>query len=395
MKSCFIILLFALSLVGCHQEPKKTDFPEPVADRVVAQYDLLYSKTLPFIDSLKMMPRNVTDGKLKRVNIYDWTSGFYPSSLWYLYEMTKDEKWKERAIQYTEKLDSVQYWTGNHDVGFMIGCSYGNALKHIDSEAYEAVIVQTAKSLSARFRPKAGILQSWEAKDKWQCPVIVDNMMNLELLFKATRISGDSTYYNIAVSHADTTMKNHFREDFSSIHVVDYNMETGAILHRNTSQGFSDGSAWARGQSWGLYGYTVMYRETNDHKYLEHAIKIADFIENHPNLPEDKVPYWDYDAPASKSTKRDASASAIAASALYELSTCMSKDKRIKYQTLADKMLETLSSDHYLAKVGTNEGFLLKHSVGSIPHGFEVDAPINYADYYFLEALIRKKSMTK
>jgi len=357
------------------------------------QYDILYQSAYPKIGDKNIMPRTVKKDKIHYVSPYDWTSGFFPGSLWYLYDLTKDNKWKSRAIEFTEPLDTIQYWSGNHDVGFMIECSYGNALKNIDSKAYEKVIVQTAKSLSTRFRPKAGILQSWDAGKKWNCPVIIDNMMNLELLFHASKISKDPTFYNIAVSHADTTLKNHFRANNSSYHVLNYDTETGAVLDRNTHQGYADASAWARGQAWGLYGFTVTYRETKDPKYLQQAKKIADFIMTNPNLPIDKIPYWDYDAPKIGQTPRDASAAAITASALYELSTFVSKEEKNKYIKWANSIMKSLRSPVYLAEAGKNNGFLLYHSVGSLPHKVEVDVPLNYADYYFLEALYRSKNL--
>ncbi len=383
----FIVLIL---IAACSEGPKKSISTISVLDIAQSQYDTLNKNSLPFIDAKTCMPRTIQDGKLRLVDVYDWTSGFYPGTLWYLYGLTKDDKWKARAMEYTLKLDTVQYWGGNHDVGFIIECSYGNALKYSDSKAYDSVIVQTAKSLSTRFHPKAGIIQSWDANARWKCPVIIDNMMNLELLFHATKISGDSTYYNIAVTHANTTMKNHFRKDFSSVHVVDYDPETGEVLKKNTHQGYSDDSAWSRGQSWGLYGYTVCYRETKDPRYLEQAKHIAHFIKTNPNLPADQVPYWDYDVPKEKDTPRDASAASIMASALYELSTYVDQKDGKEYLDWANKIMESLSSPEYLATSGSNEGFLLKHSVGSIPHGVELDVPLNYADYYFLEALSRK-----
>ena len=383
----FIVLIL---IAACSEGPKKSISTISVLDIAQSQYDTLNKNSLPFIDAKTCMPRTIQDGKLRLVEVYDWTSGFYPGTLWYLYGLTKDDKWKARAMEYTLKLDTVQYWGGNHDVGFIIECSYGNALKYSDSKAYDSVIVQTAKSLSTRFHPKAGIIQSWDANARWKCPVIIDNMMNLELLFHATKISGDSTYYNIAVTHANTTMKNHFRKDFSSVHVVDYDPETGEVLKKNTHQGYSDDSAWSRGQSWGLYGYTVCYRETKDPRYLEQAKHIAHFIKTNPNLPADQVPYWDYDVPKEKDTPRDASAASIMASALYELSTYVDQKDGKEYLDWANKIMESLSSPEYLATSGSNEGFLLKHSVGSIPHGVELDVPLNYADYYFLEALSRK-----
>ncbi|MBI9063323.1 MAG: glycoside hydrolase family 88 protein [Marinilabiliaceae bacterium] len=337
------------------------------------------------------------DGSTRYIGMHDWTSGFFPGIMWYMYEHTNDRKWKDYGIQLTESISDIQYLTWHHDVGFMIGCSFGNAYRLTGNKTYEKVIVQAAKSLSTRFKPGAGITQSWNttngwmSKRGWECPVIIDNMMNLELFFDATRISGDSTFYDIAVQHANTTMKNHFREDFSSWHVVDYDTITGAVRQKNTAQGYSDESAWARGQAWGLYGYTVCYRETKNPEYLELAENIANFIFMHPNLPEDLIPYWDYNAPNIPNELRDASAAAITASALYELSAY--SDKKEEYLEKADKIMESLASPVYRAKPGENNLFLLKHSVGSIPHGAEIDVPLNYADYYFLEALKRMKEL--
>ena len=217
-------------------------------------------------------------------------------------------------------------------------------------------------------------------------------MMNLELLFKATEFSGDSTFADSAVSHADQTMKNHYRPDYSTYHVVDYDPETGAVRGRYTAQGYSDESSWARGQAWSLYGFTVMYRFTGDEKYLERAEKLAGFLFNNPNMPEDLVPYWDFDCPDIPDTYRDVSSAAIIASALYEL---YGMTENSLYKEKADKIVESLSSPAYRAEPGTNGGFILMHSVGSIPHGSSIDVPLNYADYYFLEALIRKGNIEK
>ena len=298
----------------------------------------------------------------------------------------------DESLEYTKKLDTIQYWEDNHDIGFIIECSYGNALKDAPSKDFEKVVVQAAKSLSTRFHPNAGILQSWEKNKKWDCPVIIDNMMNLELLFHASRITGDSTYYNIAVSHANKTIENHYRSDYSSYHVLNYDTETGEILDRNTHQGYSDSSSWSRGQAWGLYGFVVCYRETKDPKYLNQAVKIAEFIENHPQLPKDKVPYWDYDAPKSENTLRDASAAAITASALYELSTLV-KDQKENYLSFADSIMLSLTSPSYFAEKDSNSNFIIKQCVGSLPHNVELNVPLNYADYYFLEALYRSKNL--
>lgn len=323
----------------------------------------------------------------------DWTSGFFPGTLWYLYELTGDDLWRERAVRYTEGMERIKYYEGNHDIGFMIFCSFGNGLRLSSKESYKDVIVTAAKTLSKRFRADAGIIQSWPKQREWECPVIIDNMMNLELMFEATRFSGDSSYWNIALSHADKTMEHHYRADKSCWHVVDYDPKTGDVRGKYTAQGYADQSAWARGQAWGLYGYIICYRYTGQTKYLDIAQQIADYILNHPNLPTDLVPYWDYDAPATTpSQPRDASAAAVTASALYELSTYC-KPQAKKYKKIADQILVSLASPAYMANQGENGNFVLMHSTGSIPHNSEIDKPLVYADYYFLEALKRKRDL--
>jgi hypothetical protein len=237
-----------------------------------------------------------------------------------------------------------------------------------------------------------GCIRSWDSKP-WRYPVIIDNMMNLELLLWATHESGDSSFARIAVIHANTTLRNHFRPDYSSYHVVDYDTATGAVLAKKTAQGYADSSAWARGQSWGLYGYTVMYRYTHDPRYLEQAEHIAAFILGNPNLPADKVPYWDYNAPGGNRVLRDASAAAIMASALIELSRYTVHGKGKSYLEAAEQIIVSLSSANYHAVVGANGGFLLMHSVGNLPGRTEVDVPLTYADYYFVEAMLRYKEI--
>ena len=344
------------------------------------------------------IPSSFQDGKIVYVPTDDWVSGFFAGTLWYMYELTGDENWADHARKHTEVLDTIQYLTWHHDVGFMIYDSYGNGLRLKNIEGYKDVCVNTAKSLSTRFRPKAGVLQSWntdrgwQAERGWECPVIIDNMMNLELLFKATEFSGDSTYAKIAVSHADKTLENHFRPDWSCYHVVDYDLNTGEVRRKCTAQGYADESAWARGQAWALYGYTVAYRFTHDKKYLDLAEHVADFLFNSPTMPEDLVPYWDFNAPGIPDEPRDASSAAVIASGLYEMSYHTGNNE---YKEKADKIIESLSTPAYRAAQGTNGGFILMHSVGSIPHGSSIDVPLNYADYYFLEALIRKQNIQK
>jgi len=336
-------------------------------------------------------PRSIEpDGSVRLAHKRDWTCGFFPGTLWYMYELT-GEKWlKNEATRFTEALDSVQNFKYTHDVGFMLYCSYGNGLRLTGNEKYQEVLINGAESLSSRFNPQVGCLRSWDFGD-WQFPVIIDNMMNLELMMWASKTSKNTKYKNIAVSHANTTMENHFRSDYSSYHVVSYDTLTGKAIQHQTFQGYADNSSWARGQAWGVYGYTMMYRTTGNPKYLNQAKDIAHLIMNHPRLPKDKVPYWDYDAPEADFICRDASAAAITACALFELSTYEKEGS--KYFSFAEDILKSLSSDDYLAKVGDNANFLLMHSVGSLPNNSEVDVPINYADYYYLEAMIKYRAL--
>jgi unsaturated chondroitin disaccharide hydrolase len=340
----------------------------------------------------RVVPRTINeDGSLRVVAGGDWTSGFYPGVLWYMFELTGETKWKEKAIKYTAELENQQYNGSNHDVGFRMFCSYGNALRLTGDESYIPVLEQSAKTLIARYYAYVGCIRSWDFNEEnWQCPVIIDNMMNLELLFWASEQTGDPVYHDIAFTHAITTLENHFRPDNSSIHVVDFDTITGEVRNRNTHQGYADESAWSRGQAWGLYGYTMTYRLTDHIDFLKQAENIASFLLEHPHMPEDLVPYWDYDAPGIPDEPRDVSAAAIMASALYEL--CRYSEKGAYYKEKADKIMESLGTT-YASAPGENYGFILGHSVGAKPFESEVDVPINYADYYFLEALLRKKKL--
>ena len=337
-------------------------------------------------------PRTIdTEQNLVLVPARDWTSGFFPGELWFLYEYTGKEEWKELAGEFTARIENEKWNGKTHDMGFKIYCSFGNGYRITHDTAYRSVIVQSAKTLATRFNPRVGCIRSWDhSRDKWDFPVIIDNMMNLELLFAATRLTGDSMFYRIAVSHANTTMKNHFRPDYSSFHVVDYDSVTGRVIKRTTHQGYSDASAWSRGQAWGLYGYTMCYRETGDPKYLNQAEHIAEFILDNPNLPEDMIPYWDFDAPGIPDEPRDASAAAVIASGLYELCK-YSKNARL-YSETADRIMKNLTT-FYRSPIGENKGFILLHSTGSKPANSEVDVPLCYADYYYLEALLRLKEL--
>ena len=378
-----IIAFVLLNLNFCGS--KMTD-----VDQVFEASKAHYTNMLESIKGTEKLPRSVDEnGGLVLVGPYDWTSGFFPGSLWYLYEYSKEEKWKKAAEKYTGLLEEVQYFTGNHDIGFMMYCSYGNGYRLTKNEKYRKILLQSARSLCTRFNSTVGCIRSWDWNaDEWQFPVIIDNMMNLELLMWAFQETGDSLFYNVAVTHANTTMKHHFRDDMSTWHLVDYDTLTGESRIKQTWQGLSDESAWARGQAWGLYGYTMMYREAGVVKYLDLAEKIAQYFMTHSNLPEDKVPFWDFDV-QNENEPRDASAAAIVASALIDLSK-FSYNKQGQYKQFANEILESLSSRKYLAELRTNNNFILKHSVGAKPENKEVDVPLNYADYYFLEALIKK-----
>lgn len=338
-------------------------------------------------------PRSYEDGRLVTSNIYWWCSGFYPGSMWYVYEYTASDEILSLAKKYTEILEPLKDVTTDHDIGFQLFCSYGNGFRLTGDEKYLEVLRQGAHSLSSRFNPVVGSIRSWDFKSNlWDFPVIIDNMMNLELIAWVAGQDNDDRLRDIALKHADTAMKNHFRSDFSTWHLVDYNPLTGEIRRKQTVQGYSDDSRWARGQSWALYGFTMMYRMTGKTAYLDLAEKVASLLI--PILPEDGIPYWDYDSPKIPDDVRDASSAAIMASALVELSDYLPARKD-EFLAVARKQIMTLASPEYLAEPGTNGHFLLKHSVGNVNANSEVDVPLTYADYYFLEALMRFEKKNK
>lgn len=341
--------------------------------------------SLSFKDSLRARPAAELIGKRRLASIYDWTSGFFPGSLWIVYELTSREDVADQARHYTNMLEPLRYYKNTHDLGFMLRCSFGEALNLSPADSIKNVLLETAENLSSRYRPEIGAIRSWDF-GSWNFPVIIDNMMNLDLLFDASRLSGDDKYKNIAIAHANTTLRNHFRKDMTSYHVVSYN-DDGSIECRQTHQGKNDASAWARGQAWGLYGFVSCYENTDDKIYLNQAVAIADMIMERV-ITDDAIPYWDYDAPVSEETPRDASAAAVTASAMMNLSLLPVEDAD-KYFRYGEKILKNLSSPAYLATPGGNEGYILMHSVGSLPHGSEIDTPLNYADFYYLEALKR------
>ena len=357
-------------------------------------------------------PRTWENGRLKTVSPYGWTSGFYPGTLLYLYEYSGDTTLRRAAANKLKIMEKLQTVTANHDLGFMMYCSFGNAYRLKPDPRVREILIRSAQSLASRFNPRVGCIESWDevksldGQRMLNFPVIIDNLMNLELLFFASRVSGDESFREIAVKHAEKTMKNHLRPDFSSCHLVDYDPETGAVKSRETQQGFSDNSTWSRGQAWGIYGFTMTYRETGDKRFLKTAEMMADFFLDHPNLPDDGVPYWDfnvgqpgytpvwnYDPSKYREIPRDASAAAITSSALIELAAYVGPKQSKKYLQAAEKMLKSLSSARYSAEPGQNGGFLLMHASGGVPGNAEVDVPLSYADYYYVEALMRYRQL--
>ncbi|ALO49667.1 glycoside hydrolase family 88 protein [Hoylesella enoeca] len=395
-----ILILFFLSFLATAW-PNSDNGDLHLIKQIIDNAKTQLSNELTTIDRSGKLLNPVTltkDNKVFYCDYEDWRSGFFPGSLWYMYELTGDNFWARKANAFTQSIKQAQHLTSHHDVGFIIDSSFGNSLRLTGNPADKNVIVTAARSLLSRFRPAAGIIQSWnvdrgwQSRRGWECPVIIDNMMNLEMLFNATRLSGDSVFFNAAVSHADKTLQNQFRPDGSCYHVVDYNLTDGHVRHRQTAQGYADESIWSRGQAWAIYGYTMCYRFTGYPRYLNQAIKTFRMMKNHPAMPADCIPYWDMSAPKIPNELRDVSSAAVIASALYELCTIDLKNAG-DYKTYADKIIRNLASDRYTARPGHNGNFILMHSVGSIPHNNELDKPLNYADYYYLEALVRKAQL--
>ena len=358
-----------------------------VFERAAVQYSGMLEK----VAADPKIPRTATpDGAVVTVKPEDWTSGFFPGNLWFLHEFDGSPKWKEKALAYTGRLESIRHFKDNHDGGFMLGCSYGNALRLNPEDGHRAVLRDAAAALGTRFIPQLGLIRSWDHKP-FSCPVIIDNMMNLELLTWAAKNGGDPKLREIAISHADKTLAQHFRADGSAYHVVDYDPKTGWVRAYHATQGADTRTPWARGQSWGIYGYAMMFRETGKPEYLAKAISLAEFCMAHPNMPADAIPTWDYGISAAAGVPRDASAAAVMASALVEISQLAPNGQ--KFLDYARRQLLSLASPAYLAEPGSNGGFLLAHSTGHLPGNSEIDVPLVYADYYFLEALLRYRAI--
>ncbi len=390
MKNIFYILIFSLLCLTSNAQP----FVNNSLDYSVKQVE----KTLALIpDKTKDIPRNINSGstKWRFVNFRDWTSGFWPGTLWYLYEYNHDPKLKTEADHFSRLLTPLSNEAAfDHDLGFQIFCSFGNGYRITKNPEYKKVILKTADVLATLYNPKAGTILSWprEVKKFGGHNTIIDNMINLELLFWASKNGGSKKLYDIAVKHAETTMHNHFRPDFTSYHVVVYDTLTGKKIKAITHQGYADNSMWARGQSWAIYGFTMCFKETKKPEFLNFAQKATDVYLK--TFPADLVPYWDFNDPKIPNAPRDASAAAVTASALIDLYSYIKDPVKKKYYfTKAKAMLEELSSPRYQS--GDKNSAILLHSTGHHPNGTEVDASINYADYYYVEALMKLRKKTK
>ena len=398
MKKIVVGLAVVLGFCTCAHQPSGTLDVNKALDYCAKQTQrtLTELKTDSGID-YTMMPRNIMADEqhwnCRKATKEEWCAGFWPGVLWYDYEYTKDKQVLEEAENFTHSLKFLSHIPAyDHDLGFLVFCSYGNGYRLTKNPAYKQVILDTADTLATLFNPIVGTILSWPREVEprnWPHNTIMDNMINLEMLFWAAKNGGNPYLYDIAVSHADKTMKSQFRPDYTSYHVAVYDTITGNLIKGVTHQGYADSTMWARGQAWAIYGYTVVYRETKDPKYLDFVQKVTDVYLD--RLPEDKVPYWDFDDPSIPNAPRDASAGAVVASALLELSTYLPNGTGKRYKDASIEMLTSLSSDSYQS--GESKPSFLLHSVGHWPNHSEIDASIIYADYYYIEALLRLKRL--
>lgn len=381
-----IVTFIVISLLFASQSAISQNLDSPVAHALKFATQQARRSVDEIHDSTKFARCSLPDGSWKTTAAREWTSGFFPGLLWYLHDYTRDPAFRTAAERWTAGMVNEQFDTGTHDLGFKVFDSYGIGYGLYPTDEYKKVLIQAAQTLAKRFNPTVGCIKSWDNR-KWEYPVIIDNMMNLELLFWAAEHGGAKHLHEVAIRHAETTMKNHFRSDGSTYHVLNYDTTNGSVKVRNTHQGYADESVWARGQAWAIYGFTLTYRFTHDKRFLQTAQRAANYFIGY--LPSDYVPYWDFNAPGIPNEPRDVSAAAITASALFELSQyAAEKSQQTTYRETAKKILRSLCSAPYLAE-GTNSHAILNHAVGSKPANSEVNVSIIYADYYFVEAMLR------
>lgn len=396
--SCFIVLPVLLG--ACISQKESSGI------NTSSQLDYCHHQILSTLAELRdsghgsieysMMPRNIAPGQhsweCRPACAEEWCSGFWPGVLWYDFEVTGDSTVLSEADRFTQALKPiVDKPVFDHDLGFLIYHSFGNGYRLTGRDDYKQVILAAADSLATLYNPTVGTILSWPRNVEifGGHNTIMDNMINLEMLFWAAENGGNPYLHDIAVKHAETTMQHHFRPDYTSYHVAVYDKDSGDFLRGCTHQGYDDNSMWARGQAWAIYGYTMVYRETKNPKFLDFVQKVTDAYLD--RLPEDKIPYWDFDDPSIPKTSRDASAACIVASALLELSQYVEKEKGKYYKDEAVDMLVSLSSDKYQS--GERNSSFLLHSTGHHPAGSEIDYSIIYADYYYIEALNRLKNI--
>ncbi len=387
MNGLRVALLFGVCIaLLCPMEMRSQDLTHKLAPALSLARDRLRQMVIAYGDSVRYPRSILPNGQWRTVRPTDWTSGFFPGCLWQMAGITRDSFFLRAAERWTNGLESVQTYDGSHDIGFIMVCSFGNAQRVEPCPEYRTVLLQSARTLLTRYNPTVGCIRSWDNR-KWEFPVIIDNMMNLELLFWASQHGGTRAMYDAAVSHAERTMKNHIRPDGSTYHVVDYDTLTGRVLAKNTHQGASDSSTWSRGQAWAIYGFTMAYRYSHEGEFLATAVRVADaFLRR---LPADHVPYWDFDTPGIPNEPRDASAGAVAASGLLELSSFIEDEVlRRRYGDAAVSILLALAQAPYLQTADGSRG-ILGHSTGSKPAASEVDTDLIYGDYYFIEAMRR------
>ncbi|WP_282165553.1 glycoside hydrolase family 88 protein [Cellulophaga baltica] len=390
--SKFFLMLTIVLIVSC--SPTKKEAPVFSAQEMLDESVIKTKETLKGLSVKDSFLRNIPENQTtwESVGVNDWCSGFWPGVLWYAYEASNDTSLKKEAEAFTAPIKTIAYNSArNHDIGFMVYCSFGNGYRITGNPEYKEVLLSAADTLATLYNDKVGSILSWpEKREEYAHNTIIDNMMNLELLFWAAKNGGDQRLYDIATSHAEVTMNNLVREDNSLYHLGSFNEETGEFLKGYTHQGYADESMWARGQTWGIYGFAMAYRETGRKDFLEISIKLADhFLER---LPEDGIPFWDFDDPKIPNAPKDASAAAIAACGMFEIANLVEDvTLKNKFNTAATKFVEILSSYAYYS--GDKNQALLLHSTGHLPNNSEIDMPIIYADYYYMEALMRLKKL--
>lgn len=380
----YLLLLVLTSACSCPQ--KKMD----------AVIDYSISKVIATEASLPcdtLYPRYIdhNEKNWELVGVRDWTSGFWGGVLWYAYELSNNEELKAAAHRFSMSLEEIAYTPAtDHDIGFQLYCSLGNGYRLTGNEEYKRILLAAADTLATLYDPVVGSIHSWPKKPQYPHNTIIDNMMNLELLFWASRHGGGIHLASIAESHAEVTMKNIVRPDYSAYHLGSFDDVTGEFIRGVAHQGYADNSMWARGQSWGIYGFAIAHRETGRPEFLMTAIKMADkFLER---LPEDGIPFWDFDDPKIPNTPKDASAAAVAACGMLEIAKLTREESlKEKYTAEARQLIDILSTKKYLSR--DKNLAILMHSVGHMPKGWEIDVPIIYGDYYFLEALSKLKKL--